>query len=60
MNDKEINNARRMLEAIYRLAEEHQGTAMSDIRFFARAAISGSSFNASSARANVVRLPPCG
>lgn len=36
---KEINNARRMLEAIYRVAEEHRGTAMSDIRFFARAGV---------------------
>lgn len=36
---KEINNARRMLEVIYRLADEPNDSAMSDIRFFARAGV---------------------
>lgn len=40
MNDiREIHKARRMLKAIYRLADQPSATSLSDIRFFARAGV---------------------
>lgn len=39
MNINEIHKARRMLNAIYRLADEPGTDSMSDIRYFARAGV---------------------
>ena len=39
MSVNEIHKARRMLKAIYRLADQPSATTLSDIRFFARAGV---------------------
>lgn len=39
MNVNEIHKARRMLKAIYRLADQPDETTLSDIRYFARAGV---------------------